>query len=812
MAIHSYSQNPYTQPDEYFFYWDEVPIYVTENSQVLASEAVRRNIYLDVSFVPGNDQVGYACGYNSLILKTTDGGDSWFVNRPFVFNGEHLETIEFLDENVGYCSGPADVLYKTINAGLTWNIITPTELVQIVGFEPIDPQIWGFDFIDENRGVVCASIGCEVGVIYTTENGGASWVMFPFDVEDVKLADPLFLDRNRVLVIGSSTIYEFDFDDLHYSNFSLRQISRTNPFSNDWQEEIDVTGDVISVPVSLNCAGNADAPGAVRVSRDFGQTWIEEITQGPFYGTFNVSEDIIWAAGQAEGAIYTSDGGRTWRQSENCQLIDLFGDDIFFTDPLTGHLAGEGMYKLRVGRYLEEPQYFIDTIKCNLEPLSLKIDSLTEGTFRWSNGVNTQRNLIQEAGEYTLIHTRDVDPEFYEGNCTFTERFTFNVSFFPEPERSLSAIPETGLCVGDTAVVTYSNTDGEFVNWTDGNTDPIRLVTQNSRLIAVTKSVEECIYYDTIDVRFNPLPEVFMQADSIDVCINELAEIVATPGFSDYQWFLNGEPYPLADGNIAFGEETGYYSVLVTNGFGCQAFSEDSTFLNIRIDSNRVELASGPSFEWFGITPEDSLSCREYTFINNGTVPYTIDSIFFYRNVEFTIPPAELPFTLLVGESTSLTACYRPWAIHDSTDRDTLFVSDQCQPHILDVWGDPLIEGLTDTTECETEYVFRPLNGTDNRIFDRFYELELFPNPAATNITVRTVLLADSEIDESFRFIIFSAEGILIDYLDFEVLESEERNGYHYSTIRFDVSELANGTYYIYDIFGEESSLFTIIR
>lgn len=82
----------------------------------------------DVFFV--NDSVGYACGDRLLILKTTDGGSSWFDcfnwYKPY-HPGYHvpLRKIFFSDEKTGYIvggdQGDKGLLYKTTDGFGNWD-------------------------------------------------------------------------------------------------------------------------------------------------------------------------------------------------------------------------------------------------------------------------------------------------------------------------------------------------------------------------------------------------------------------------------------------------------------------------------------------------------------------------------------------------------------------------------------------------------------------------------------------------------------------------------------------------------------------
>jgi photosystem II stability/assembly factor-like uncharacterized protein len=66
---------------------------------------------------------GYFAGYEGMIIKTSDGGNSFKTirkgNQAFGHR-VHFEDIKFWDENTGYAIGDAGLLLKTENGGEDW--------------------------------------------------------------------------------------------------------------------------------------------------------------------------------------------------------------------------------------------------------------------------------------------------------------------------------------------------------------------------------------------------------------------------------------------------------------------------------------------------------------------------------------------------------------------------------------------------------------------------------------------------------------------------------------------------------------------
>ena len=85
---------------------------------------VRGDFFMAMDFP--TPQVGYFAGYEGLILKTTDGGNSFKRirrgNEPFGHR-VHWETIKFWNENIGYVAGDNGELLKTENGGDDWKTV-----------------------------------------------------------------------------------------------------------------------------------------------------------------------------------------------------------------------------------------------------------------------------------------------------------------------------------------------------------------------------------------------------------------------------------------------------------------------------------------------------------------------------------------------------------------------------------------------------------------------------------------------------------------------------------------------------------------
>jgi len=120
----------------------------------------------NVNFI--NQDIGFVCGDNGKILKTTDGGSTWVAKNSGVSEG--LACIQFVNSNVGFASSgfynKYSTIIKTIDGGNTWTKTNVKPLMTGGG-------MW---FLNANKGFYAyADSLYNNSFITRTVNGGASW-------------------------------------------------------------------------------------------------------------------------------------------------------------------------------------------------------------------------------------------------------------------------------------------------------------------------------------------------------------------------------------------------------------------------------------------------------------------------------------------------------------------------------------------------------------------------------------------------------------------------------------------------------------
>src|SRR5215207_4798506 len=121
-----------------------------------------------------SEQVAWASGAGSTVLRTVDGGLTW---QKLNVTTEALDfrDIDAVDAQTAYAlsigNGPASRIYKTTDAGKTWNL-------QFKNEDP-KPFLDAMSFWDANHGITFGDSVDKQFYILTTADGGRTWSRVP---------------------------------------------------------------------------------------------------------------------------------------------------------------------------------------------------------------------------------------------------------------------------------------------------------------------------------------------------------------------------------------------------------------------------------------------------------------------------------------------------------------------------------------------------------------------------------------------------------------------------------------------------------
>ncbi len=326
---------------------------------------------------------GWAVGDEGLILRTTDGGETWDDQYSNV--GSWLLSVHFIDKWEGWTVGDFGRLRHTFDGGETWEIQYP---------DVYPKSLNSVFFVDENLGWATG----EPGVIHTSD-GGESWTSQASASFNASKS-VFFVNRRVGCAVGLNGT-----------------IIKTTDGGETWEEQnsgIDGTiFDVHFVNLSEGWAVSRHEPKILKTT-DGGETWrgIEVGIYGFFKSVQFIDSKQGWAAGPG-GIIYTDDGGETWRRQLTGARYNLWSLNV--VDSLHAWAVGgdgtilktdNGGFKFKVD--------FEANVTEGFAPLSTTFTDLTVGAptrWRWDFGdgaTDTAQNPIhtyEEPGNYSVSLT-----------------------------------------------------------------------------------------------------------------------------------------------------------------------------------------------------------------------------------------------------------------------------------------------------------------------------------------------------------------------------------------------------------------------
>ncbi len=285
---------------------------------------------LDIDFVDEN--TGWACGDNGVIVKTTNGGVNWVQQTSGITN--RLEGIDAVDQNLVWCVGWWNTILKSTNGGNNW-IIIRSEPTPVPTFRKVY-------FLNQNTGWILKS-----NYILRTTNGGNSFdsthtiftflwdIYFKNSLTGVLCGDGALTMKstdggvtwNQILLpllFGSPNLYRLSF--IGDNGWTIGEASETGlgklvfhttNFGNTWDSIARVpypnSEENYSVCfTNLNTGYTGGTNGYMYKSTNGGLNWYQQvITGGGFSRDFNFVNDTTgWVVGGGGQIFKTTTGGQ----------------------------------------------------------------------------------------------------------------------------------------------------------------------------------------------------------------------------------------------------------------------------------------------------------------------------------------------------------------------------------------------------------------------------------------------------------------------------------------------------------------------
>ena len=276
--------------------------------------------------------LGYSCGTNGTILKTTDGGINWeLLNSGTTLP---LGDVHFINADTGFVTGGTwngeGVVLRTIDGGDTWSTsATCSNLITSV------------TFINESEGIYTGGYGCGTGVARST-NTGETWS---------SVNNPSSHIWNREVFFAS--------EDIGYIVGSYEKFIKTTDGGKTWAGSLDMSkGMYRGVYFTSIDTGYVTGAAGVKKTTDGGTSW--EIVLPAINGS-----QVKFASSQVGFAMdnldlyKTTDAGDTWFVEETGTNDTVIS--VFFFDEDFGYACGRNGAILKWMKGCPEP--FVDTIQ-----------------------------------------------------------------------------------------------------------------------------------------------------------------------------------------------------------------------------------------------------------------------------------------------------------------------------------------------------------------------------------------------------------------------------------------------------------------
>ena len=307
----------------------------------------------------------------------------------------NINTIDFVNENIGWIAGYNGTLLKTTDGGDNWNTI------------PIDESwtIYQIDFINDSVGWAVGFVNWDIATIWQTRNGGLFWSTQK-SISEVNLSSIYALDENYVFVAGDNKIYKTSNGGLDWQDVSPAR--GMGNFKSIWFQDPDsgiVVREIYGVlrttdggktwdPKLYNCSyisdlqflndgngyfiANLGATYCFCKTDDMCLSWSVVLqTSDPITSFQFIDDKTVYAVISDSGAynkiIGSNDGGVTWQNVQVINIDFLQLNKIYFNRSKTGFVIGN----LGFGSFLLMSENVEENLEWKIKNFSHYINDVT---------------------------------------------------------------------------------------------------------------------------------------------------------------------------------------------------------------------------------------------------------------------------------------------------------------------------------------------------------------------------------------------------------------------------------------------------
>ncbi|MBN1184248.1 MAG: VCBS repeat-containing protein, partial [Bacteroidales bacterium] len=295
----------------------------------------------------------------------------------------------------------------------------------------------------------------------------------------------------------------------------------------------------------------------------------------------------LWDFGNSKTSDVKDDEIQTYTASDTATLTIYATNGCWDTD--TQSVIVAEIPKISIGLAAGYSNSF-----CKNDSTVLLVEGNENFDFQWTlNGVDitgeTDTFLIVKSvnGNYGIVVTNSL------ANCTDEDNISILIDENPDqPSISLEPGYASYLCDGEDALLSTNMLPGHKYEWFRGESFEARNIEQifvnkaGKYALKVTDSLTGCsnTISDTFEIAVTEAPEVpsinpwqdqeFCFGEHVLLSVEEVALL-------KYRWYKNGELLPNDTLSNLMVTQTGNYSLIVINPFGCMKFSKDTVDVQV---------------------------------------------------------------------------------------------------------------------------------------------------------------------------------------------------------------------------------------
>jgi serine/threonine-protein kinase len=260
------------------------PSYLDRSGWRLATCPVRTDLN-GVTFI--NDSLGFACGTNAALIRTTDGGQKWSA-IPFSDTSTTYFDVKFFNASTGIIAGGKGTILITYDSGKNWQHVKTG----------VDESLFGIKILpNTNIGFMVGGSG----TILKTTDSGASW--------------------KRVLSPSRDLLYNLDFstDKVGFAVGWNGELLKTTDQGLTWNRMDQLSDSYFRGICFVNSNLGVIVGGGGEIFRtdNGGSDW-SEISSGTISGLYAVSfvtRNNGFILGSKGDILATVNGGKSWKSN-----------------------------------------------------------------------------------------------------------------------------------------------------------------------------------------------------------------------------------------------------------------------------------------------------------------------------------------------------------------------------------------------------------------------------------------------------------------------------------------------------------------